>query len=936
MHGCTVHGFCVPCNRAPYNRAPYNRTSDMQEKWWERAIVAFQQRQGQLIDLLFVFLIGWYFVAWLGWTRYPFRGISAWEAIPATTGLVLETHSAAQAQATWRSAPYGQTLGAMDLLQRWQGDLLAIDSLLSRDSTCSDLVETAHILSSAQNDGAKAIFWLWVLEDYRPDFSLARWIERAQAQNQQQSVFRGTTIHQLDFGNQQRWAVASYRGLLLMSRLTAAVESAIAQLDELASGMPRQGAFRSLRSELNDPALRAYIQFEGLPMLLSTLTQSVAGQVAALSQTGTWAGFNLSLDSNQVAPVWKGVWQPKGDFWNALADATPPAQSTIGKLLPDNIASLAYLGIQDYPAFYQGIKTEENPDFEHHILNWMGSELAYFCTEPTSTDFSDTRFVLLQARNAEEAERSLASHGERFGILHKSEYQGHSIVQLAAKDLLRPIWGDALNPIQNPYYTLIEDYIIFTNSLTSLELYIEKINFNKQNTAPNPASPAAGIAQTNLFLWLHPQRAYPFAKSYVREERQAVLEAAWKQLRHLTPISMRAFGHGGQLECQLSTLYTANTSDPIIIKKDSTQTPIPTTSEGVEVAWRCELKKEVLLPPLAVQSPHNAKELDILVQDQDWVLYRLDFDGKIVWEKKLPEAILTGVQTLDYRGNGEWQYVFNTKKTIYILDRQGNELKQIALIAPAAAGLSLLRYEYGERIIVPCTNGDLYGYDKNGKPWTGWNPMKSVGKQTLPIRHASHKKQPYFWMVNNTGAIRAARFDGQFHFAPLRMGEAPTRIGVDTSIGRVAVGGVSGKIWVANVTGKSFTLGVVPKLKTPVRFEYADWVGDARKDYARCDGTTLVVHAYDEKQKFKEYWRYVYAAPQDEIFATALPNGDKQGIGSVERASQRISLIDAQGKLYAGFPLVGSTPFWITQPLDGSSALLVVANGNQVYAYRVR
>lgn len=889
----------------------------------ERLIIFWQQRQGQIVSMLFLFFITWYLLAWWGWLRYPFRGANAWEAIPSATALILEVNKLDDARQQFIQEPFGQSIAAVELLQMWQHDAEKLDELWSIDSSLSNLMETAHIVSCTQNNGAKEIAWLWILEDYAPTFDLNSWIKKAAPQEQQTSTYRGLQVHTLRFASGSQWSFCIYRGIILASRLPAAVEFAVAQLDDLNTNILRRGNFGSARNATKQGKLNIYLNFDGIPMLLSPLAESVGGQITALGKTATWAAMDITTDSSNTALQWQGNWLPKGRFFEQLSYTQPPTQTKIAEFLPEDIAVLAYMGNTDFNGFYDRYKTSENADFEHYFLPWIGNDVAYFCTEPGSPDFSESRFILLQSKDIQQTEKMLNLYGERFGVLQTIEYQGLKIQQIAAKDLMLPIFGDELNPLQNPYYVIVEDYAVFCNSLTNLELWIEKRNFGKHLGKVSAYQPlVAALQQSSLYVWINTRRAYPLLRSFLRENRIEQVATSWLHLKKTNPICLKANAQRGSFDLRLTALF------------DDSKAVANTNSANV--AWRCELKNDAILPPIQVTSPYNSNESDIVIQDKDLFLYRLDFNGKIIWQQKLKSAILSSIHPIDFHSNGEWQYLFNTSEAIYIIDREGNELKNIPLIAPAVAGLSLLDYKMGERIIVSCSNGGVYGYDKNGKPWTGWNPLEGLGRVQLPFLAYEQKDKTFVWSASNGGAIRACRPDGLLHFDATYANESPNGIGIDTVIARVAVGVSSGKVWAVNTSGKSFSLAALPQLKPPVLFEYADVVADNRKDYIRCDGQKLMVHAYDSAQKFKSYYTYTFDKKQDEVFSTPLPGSTKRGVGTVSQKWQSIYLFDEQGNLWAGFPLVGTSRFWIADNFGNGNALLVVANRNMVYAYKVR
>ena len=68
--------------------------------------------------------------------------------------------------------------------------------------------------------------------------------------------------------------------------------------------------------------------------------------------------------------------------------------------------------------------------------------------------------------------------------------------------------------------------------------------------------------------------------------------------------------------------------------------------------------------------------------------------------------------------------VFNTADSLYILDRNGNNVENFPrrLESRASAGHTLLDYDNNRkyRILIPAEDKKVYNYDKNGEIVKGW------------------------------------------------------------------------------------------------------------------------------------------------------------------------------------------------------------------------
>jgi hypothetical protein len=130
-----------------------------------------------------------------------------------------------------------------------------------------------------------------------------------------------------------------------------------------------------------------------------------------------------------------------------------------------------------------------------------------------------------------------------------------------------------------------------------------------------------------------------------------------------------------------------------------------------------EIDEEILMNPHFVKN-HITKKLDIVVQDTKNNLYLISNNGKVLWKKRIDQPILGEVSQIDIYKNGRLQLIFNTKNKIYVLDRNGNDVKPFpkTFKDPITQPLAVFDYDKNKNYRILITQGrELIMYDKNGK-----------------------------------------------------------------------------------------------------------------------------------------------------------------------------------------------------------------------------
>ncbi|MGB5417511.1 MAG: ribonuclease HII, partial [Algibacter sp.] len=111
-----------------------------------------------------------------------------------------------------------------------------------------------------------------------------------------------------------------------------------------------------------------------------------------------------------------------------------------------------------------------------------------------------------------------------------------------------------------------------------------------------------------------------------------------------------------------------------IITKQKTRASINSISEELNI----KLDKAILNTPQFVIN-HRTKQKEIVVQDVNNNLYLISNNGKILWKKQLQGPVLGRIEQIDMYKNGRLQLAFATPKRVYVLDRNGKDVKPFAL-----------------------------------------------------------------------------------------------------------------------------------------------------------------------------------------------------------------------------------------------------------------
>tara|TARA_B110001450_G_scaffold255293_1_gene282475 strand:+ start:245 stop:2560 length:2316 start_codon:yes stop_codon:yes gene_type:complete len=161
------------------------------------------------------------------------------------------------------------------------------------------------------------------------------------------------------------------------------------------------------------------------------------------------------------------------------------------------------------------------------------------------------------------------------------------------------------------------------------------------------------------------------------------------------------------------------------------------TNLKISKQFEVKIDEEILMNPHFIKN-YVSKKLDIVVQDKKNNLYLISSKGNVIWKKKIGQPILGKVSQIDLYKNGRLQLIFNTKNKIFVLDKNGKEVKPFpkSFNDDITQPISIFDYDKSKNYRILVTQGkELLLYDKIGKKVNGFKYSKSNSEITSSPKH---------------------------------------------------------------------------------------------------------------------------------------------------------------------------------------------------------
>ena len=773
--------------------------------------------------------------------------------------------------------------------------------------------------------------------------------------------YEGVTIHEVALLNETliknfSWAVT--HNILLISFSTIVLEDAIRQIMAGESLADLEGFAEIYTTAGKNVDANVFVNFQQFPRSLSTLVKpDFKAEVRAFKNFAGWAEMDVNLLSDML--LMNGFVNPADSFASitSLFINQSPQRIMADEILPGSVASFLTVSFSDaeqyfndYKAFLQdqgrltswkntlqSLATTYDTDFLQDFTGILDNEITlafdasnqgngpppvFFMMRIKSRSQAEEKLNAITARIAASESKSPGSYRVTYRFDNELTFNIHywPIRKLTAK-----IFGDLFSGIDEHYYVILDNYLIFSSSVESIRSLIRNQVLNKtlQNDIAYKEFKNNLSPRSNLFFYCNLSKGHLVFSDYLVSS----LAGNWEKYN---PVFQKVQVMGFQLYANNKMLY-----NNFLLKYLSSY------NQETQTVWESKLDTLVDFKPVFTLN-HQTRQHEVFVQDLDNKIYLINQFGRILWKLQLPEPILSEVFQIDYYRNGKLQLLFNTRNQLYLIDRNGNFVDKypVKLRSPATCGVSVFDYDSNRdyRLFIPCEDRKVYAYTREGNLLAGWMFDRTESEVRQPVNHFRIGTKDFLvfgdrfktYILDRRGNTRVnadtffpkSSRNGYFLDYP-RDGTGAGFVTTDTA-GKVHFIGLTGNV--RNVEPGNFT--------DRHFFDYKDLNGDGRPEFIFLEDNRLTVYNRDNSRAFTyDFKETVNARPVTYQFSAT----DRK-IGVVSHNENLIYLFNNNGELYSGFPLQGNTPFSIGNFGDSLARFnLVVGNrDNFLYNYRVK
>ena len=856
---------------------------------------------------------------------------------------------------------YWQDLSNLEQLKTINTVFTLVDSLKEINPDISSVLQNRKLVFSTYADGK----FLW----------------SAQVSNNEHVAIKSLLSNNLS--NKLYFAYPA--DILLISDDKALIEKSIMQVSSGVSLMDAEEGFNKIKASAGDGALVNW--FVNIKAFQNTLNESFKEQfnLHDINHYARWCGFDVETLEDKI--VVNGFAESGGeqDFLSVFS-AQEYALNTLTSRMPYNTYFFKHYALSEVDEFTQAVdsfsnkhevgynaygnlvsletNTGENPLL--FFRQFFDGEIAYGRTPMNE-------FVIVKLFSPQEAAEKLNYMvNDKDSEAKLIKKNGLDIYHFNQNGFAASVFGKQFL-LEEEYMTIVDNKLIIAPTINFLT-YIASRNANTQTLQCAPNFRDANktlLSIANLSFYVNIPYVIRNAKEFFSDDFTAEIkknENLWKNFstfclqaenspngntfQHFflqydrvhelirneeLGISVQTSGEPSSLE--LSRVQPEITNEVSNYRseelKHSEELAVKNEEKGeitpnsiCTPSWSTNLDAPAIINPQIVKNHYNGED-EIFIQDENNQIYLISNSGKILWKKSIDGSIIGNVHQVDMLKNNKLQMAFVTENKLYIVDRNGNNLKNYPKTLPkkAIVGLSVFDYDKNKnyRFMIPTADADILLLNMQGEVPSDWN-YSGTANITTPLQYFNIKGKDYIVTADKEKAVILNR-RGEKRVSP----KENTK-GIETAFYADAVGnqdrfiatGENGKILFIYTNGQVQEQQIKNFEKN---FDFASYKGRAGNYYIFYDKNGF--EAYDKD--FKTYLKDGSISGGER--PVMLASGSKFATFDTKTNTWVLHNLVNYRKAYARYSASSSLGYFGTiKPYKEDC--LVTTNGNKVLLYK--
>ncbi|MCM4161034.1 hypothetical protein FHG64_07470 [Antarcticibacterium flavum] len=620
-------------------------------------------------------------------------------------------------------------------------------------------------------------------------------------------------------------------------------------------------------------------------LLDTLLTQNFPGNNLPIENLATGSLLDIDIADQKVLFNGIATWQENDKVLLAAFHNVTPVQNELALITPMDAAGFYSYSYNSFEELFQNLRTGNRTLPENHFLSYTREAGMIFT--PSS------RALVLTATDP-----SLAREANTFAREEVKIYRNVEILKFTTNPKLTDYLDQLIPSMTNTYFAYLDNYILMAEDVEVLEHiitnYLNGSTLGEQEYYKDAMQNLAGAS--TLLMVANTENFKPRLiqlSAGKMEESSKSLDLSQYPILALQFVQERNFAH-------IHGIFNTTTAS---------------RRNGISQTASIEIESPIATAPALLRN-HINNETEVAFQNEENILYLYSSTGEQLWKKELDARINSPLYQVDLFKNGNLQLAFSSPNSLYVLDRNGNNVKPFPLDFKdeITRPLSVFDYDNNRTYRFVITQGkDVLMYDSRGRRVKGFD-FKSTGSEIV--------EAPKHIRIRNKDYIVIPEASGKLHILS-RQGNSRVTVSENFSFSNSewylhenTFASVDSNDQLIRITeAAKVSREAIPNAVNPI-FTATNKVRVIQSENnLRINGREVIL----------DYG--LYTKPQ--IFEI----GKKTFIGIIDTQAQKVYLLDEEGELIPGFPVYGTSAIDLRQNAAGDRILTVKAEDNTLLLY---
>ncbi|MBC7426956.1 MAG: DUF3352 domain-containing protein [Bacteroidia bacterium] len=493
-------------------------------------------------------------IGYLAWLRFsPDKFINAFYLVPKDALYIIETDEPVKQWQSFSSSPLWQHLKVHPKFEGITKNADFIDGMISANNGVFSMFGSRHVLISAHMTKAKDYDFLYLVDikhASKSDLIESQLINLVKQSGYTYTTreYNGAQVHEFtDKATRDVLYMSFLENNLSISYAPSLVEKSIDAWKVPALQLGFDEHFREAdKLVTTDGMCRLFLNFNFFDKYLGVYMDDTS-DVKDLFKSLFFSGFDVNLENdNLMMDGYTLLNDSTSGYLRALA-LSGKGEHEAQKVLSDKTSFMLNLGFDDFETFYKNLenvmKQDANAyaelqgnmkkvekllkiDIRKNFFGWIGNEVAL------AQYHSDVlignkvhNIIAIKASDIGDAKTNLdlveKQIRKRTPLKFLNvDYHGYPVKYLEIKGLFKAMFGKLFGKVEKPYYTIIKDYVIFSDDPKTLLVTID--DFIAQNTLSNNEEfrnfNDKFPKQTSVMAYVSPLHHFANFKGYLSSE----------------------------------------------------------------------------------------------------------------------------------------------------------------------------------------------------------------------------------------------------------------------------------------------------------------------------------------------------------------------------------------------------------------------------------